>query len=117
MSSAYAEYLKSQHWLGLRGLALKRDGGMCRRCGSKAHLEVHHMFYRKSWLLTQLEDLMVFCASCHERHHELMNRPIPKAPPVKWAGAKAVGMGQEAENRSGIWAICQAKEKAKQAEE
>jgi len=58
-----------------RAAALKRAGRRCEQCGSKDHLEVHHLEppdwnlmleYIQRHLLQEPDKLEVLCRECHE---------------------------------------------------
>lgn len=65
----YREFLESDFWIELS--AEKRDGvTKCEECGKgNGVLQSHHMFYRKNWYDTKLEDLVVLCRGCHRKRH------------------------------------------------
>jgi hypothetical protein len=65
------EYLQTPEWRVLRNRALIRAGHSCTLCPSRKHLNVHHRTYeRRGHEL--LEDLIVLCRSCHQRHHDIL---------------------------------------------
>jgi 5-methylcytosine-specific restriction endonuclease McrA len=52
-----------------------RANGRCERCGSGSDLHMHHVRYRDAagrliFGREQLIDLILLCASCHEKQHE-----------------------------------------------
>lgn len=64
----YANYLASHSWQDKAEAAKKRAGYTCLLCMSPHRLEVHHRTYDRlgnEWP----EDLVVLCATCHQRHH------------------------------------------------
>jgi hypothetical protein len=65
----YAEYLQTEHWRILRDSALVRDGLKCVRCNETCGLNVHHKFYRQSWLDTEVSDLETLCHIHHKIAH------------------------------------------------
>ena len=65
----YSEYLKTDHWLGIRSLALRRASYKCQLCSSREFLQVHHNNYSRLWCEWP-EDVIVLCDSCHEKHHK-----------------------------------------------
>lgn len=69
---AYAEYLKTYHWQGIRLKALRRAGDKCQVCASTDRLEVHHNDYARlgGELMT---DLVVLCHECHKLFHGAQN--------------------------------------------
>lgn len=68
---AYREYLRSEHWAGLRAEALARDREKCCRCGSVEWLQVHHLCYRGRYEDSLLKDLETVCRKCHRKEHGL----------------------------------------------
>lgn len=64
----YQEYLQSEEWDRLRRLAYKRANNLCELCGEKADA-VHHIQYPKSLQGDELKNLLVVCASCHNKLH------------------------------------------------
>ncbi|MFW9991887.1 MAG: HNH endonuclease [Candidatus Odinarchaeota archaeon] len=65
---------------------MERDEFMCRICGSKEHLQVHHLDNRGPHISplanNDLTNLITLCASCHhklhlglfDKHHEIFER-------------------------------------------
>ena len=75
----YARFLQSDFWINLS--RTKRDQiGRCQHCGSKRHLQAHHVFYRSDWYQTQLADLKVLCRVCHEIEHGIRPKLKPPQP-------------------------------------
>lgn len=67
---AYREYLKSEHWRGLRLEAFRKYGRVCAKCGAKGCLlDVHHTRYRRPWEAGVVDDLQILCRPCHENEH------------------------------------------------
>lgn len=64
----YHDYLGSAHWQRTRQLALEHYGRACFRCGTSAHLQVHHRTYERRGS-ERLVDLAVYCDTCHQRLH------------------------------------------------
>jgi 5-methylcytosine-specific restriction endonuclease McrA len=63
---------RTQSWINLRELALKRDKFTCQSCGSTKNLHVHHKKYGKSgtnYLIVDLKHLITVCKKCHEAIH------------------------------------------------
>jgi hypothetical protein len=56
-----------QHFSGLRGEILERDGHQCRACGSAGRLHVHH----RTPGVNDRDLLITVCAGCHARLHRL----------------------------------------------
>ncbi len=75
---AYAEYLKTEHWLQLRDRALERDGRKCVRCEMEMSLQVHHKVYRGRFEDSLLEDLETLCRKCHREEHGFGTPEIQK---------------------------------------
>ena len=46
-----------------------RDGYKCRKCGSKTHLEVHHIVQRKDGGSNRPDNLVTLCHECHAALH------------------------------------------------
>ncbi len=69
----YRLYLHTPHWKSIRDYALRTAGYRCDKCGERAHLEVHHLFYvvgGKSVLWHEgLDCLQVLCHHCHSVTH------------------------------------------------
>jgi hypothetical protein len=62
----YRKYLASAKWRKIRKRVLKRDGYLCRGCGSPA-TEVHHGSYAKLVMLGGADHwLYSLCRKCHE---------------------------------------------------
>lgn len=66
----YTQYLKSDHWIDLRGAKMLEANGMCKKCKCKSSLQVHHLTYERKGY-ERLSDLMVLCERCHEKAHNL----------------------------------------------
>lgn len=69
----YREYLKSDHWLNFRRRILK-NRNMCRRCGSRERLQLHHRRYKDDRGRSVLgrersRDVEVLCRGCHNLVH------------------------------------------------
>lgn len=52
-----------------RAQIFDRDGWRCQFCGSMRNLEIHHLRYRSHQGEHGPENLIVLCASCHNRVH------------------------------------------------
>lgn len=77
-SMPYEAYLRTPYWQAVRRNNITRAGGRCRDCGrSDQVLQVHHLSYE---YLGREDDrfLVVLCASCHERRHDIAPPPDPK---------------------------------------
>lgn len=68
MNEQYERYLKSDAWEEKRQIVLKRDKNMCRECGSKFNLQVHHMTYFHIFNERTYE-LVTLCEKCHNEIH------------------------------------------------
>ena len=63
-------------WDILRAAARKRDGGLCKQCGSPDNLRGHHLAYvgdRKDWQYGK-EFILTLCDRCHKKYHEKPGR-------------------------------------------
>ena len=47
-----------------------RDGFACQQCGSRDHLEVHHIRHRSNGGSDRPANLITLCHDCHRKHHE-----------------------------------------------
>jgi len=66
-------FLKSEEWSTIRSAVLASEKGLCFICGVEdSSNDVHHMFYRKSWIDTKVEDCHVLCRRCHKLIHDSM---------------------------------------------
>jgi hypothetical protein len=76
-------YLKSEHWLRLRELALALHGRECAKCHATKHLDVHHLRYREIYDVLP-EDLQILCRPCHDLEHpQEKARQQPSQKPKK----------------------------------
>ncbi len=67
------EYLKSNHWQGIRKIALKRADYKCQVCGKRnTKLNVHHNTYENIGH-EYLTDLCVLCVDCRKIFHKKHN--------------------------------------------
>ena len=66
----YKKYMESAEWIAKRNMALRRDGFVCKRCGSAKNLNVHHITY-KNLGHEEMDDLVTLCETCHEYIHSL----------------------------------------------
>lgn len=64
----YQSYLKSDHWIELRQLALAAANRNCEICHGEKHLHCHHLRYRQLHDCTK-DDIMVLCDLCHHHWH------------------------------------------------
>jgi hypothetical protein len=65
------EFLRSDEWKKTRKRILKRDKGLCKRCGKPAK-DVHHRNYRFD-LPNQDKTLILLCRACHSLVHRAIN--------------------------------------------
>lgn len=73
-SMAYEEYLKSEHWRGVRLRALRDAGYSCQICESVAGLEVHHRTYARRGR-EMPSDVIALCGECHQLFHDAGRMP------------------------------------------
>lgn len=71
--SAYQSFLQSDYWLETRARKLAQQG-VCERCGTKHHLEIHHRSYHNGWHDNSLSNLQVLCHKCHQVLHGFVPR-------------------------------------------
>jgi 5-methylcytosine-specific restriction endonuclease McrA len=65
----YSEYLKTEHWQGVRQYALRRAGDRCQLCNSTERLEVHHRTYERKGI-EDYRDVIALCHNCHAKFHD-----------------------------------------------
>ena len=65
---SYQDYINSWMWKDKRDLVLRLRGYECERCGSKKHLNVHHLTYETIGNEGD-EDMIVLCRNCHKKEH------------------------------------------------
>lgn len=65
----YQDYLKSDHWMTMKRLALDYAEHRCQICYSQRVLNVHHRTYKRL-SKEKLTDLTVLCRDCHEIFHK-----------------------------------------------
>ena len=65
----YDDYLRSDHWRGLRAKIMRRAGGQCEGCLSAPADHVHHRTYENRGNEFAFE-LIAVCQACHERLHQ-----------------------------------------------
>ena len=77
----------SSTWLNKRIKILERDNYTCKKCGSKEHLHVHHIYPRRIFKSLELVDdnLITLCGSCHQSYHAVYNI-YPPHEFNKWLG-------------------------------
>ena len=59
-----------------------RDGYVCKTCGSREHLEIHHIVQRKDGGSDRPANLVTLCEKCHANHHS-GNKPLEIPFPEK----------------------------------
>lgn len=70
-SMPYTDYLKTEHWQYTRTKALKRARYRCQLCNrGNISLHVHHRTYENRGY-EQNDDLIVLCADCHRKFHDI----------------------------------------------
>lgn len=76
----YALFLESDFWKEIRVECFRRDGWMCRFCGtgSSGKLQAHHVHYPEDWYKTTLDHLITLCRKCHEKEHGIKAEQKPK---------------------------------------
>ena len=69
----YSEYLKTDHWNGIRLAALARSWYRCQLCyaGREVKLDVHHRTYERRGREARA-DVIVLCHPCHEKFHDIL---------------------------------------------
>jgi len=94
MPAEYNAYMNSNEWRKKRQERLTLDGYQCQMCGSKDHLEVHHVSYERLGKET-MDDLITLCFTCHNKIHSaqslawcIKRHRYPNAGIAKWAKAK-----------------------------
>lgn len=74
----HGKYLRSDHWLQLKGRKFTLCGKRCHYCRRTHQLDVHHLRYKAIYDVL-LTDLQVVCRNCHENIH----RGLPTLPPLQ----------------------------------
>lgn len=80
----YNQLLSLPQWEAKRMEILYRDNNMCRSCGSKAFLQVHHRQYHIAKSTRKFKDpwsydethLITLCNRCHESGHRNYKIPV-----------------------------------------
>ena len=71
-SMPYREYLKTEHWQGIRSRALRRAQFRCQLCNISAPLHVHHRSYvYRGEEQYHMDDVIALCRGCHAKHHDI----------------------------------------------
>jgi hypothetical protein len=66
----YTEYLRSDHWKGLRQKK-RKNGARCGICAATENIDTHHLLY-KNLFDVETSDLRLLCRRCHFLTHDLM---------------------------------------------
>jgi hypothetical protein len=74
----YAEYLRSQHWRGLRAEVLIHHP-ICQRCARCPSTDVHHLRYKNLVDVTP-NDLLGLCSDCHTKVHQAIEASVINNP-------------------------------------
>ena len=70
---SYTDYLKSEHWRGIRKLKLEECGNACEVCGEDGvRLDIHHKNY-ETLGHESLDDLAALCPYCHKDVHDVIS--------------------------------------------
>jgi 5-methylcytosine-specific restriction endonuclease McrA len=68
----YYEFLKTPYWKAIAQYAKYRAGFRCQLCNAKGSLATHHRSYQNhGYEAHSLDDLIVLCESCHQKHHDI----------------------------------------------
>ena len=71
-SMKYSNFLKTRYWQTIREYMIRTADNKCSACGSTKKLNVHHKTYEHHGSeIFHLEDLVVLCATCHKKAHNL----------------------------------------------
>lgn len=65
----YQEYLRTDHWQGVRKNALKDADYRCQICNASTTLHVHHRTYERRGEEVP-SDVIALCAECHKHFHD-----------------------------------------------
>jgi len=67
-----SEYYDNRFYSGNRLTALRRDGFLCRDCGKKRDLVVHHIDQtgQSPNPNNDMDNLITLCRKCHRKHHK-----------------------------------------------
>ena len=69
---SYTDYLKSDHWRGIRKLKLEECSNACEVCGEDGvRLDIHHKNY-ETLGHESLDDLAALCPYCHKDVHDVI---------------------------------------------
>ena len=67
----YKKYLQTPHWTNKRKQVFAIQGSRCRMCGTRKHLQVHHIpsAYKRLFREDPKHDLSPACKRCHRKNH------------------------------------------------
>lgn len=85
MFDKYYNYIQSKEWFQLKIDILEKRGCYCEKCRKKkypAGLHLHHLTYERLFN-EEPQDLMLVCAKCHKKEHDLYKKQTPKKPKKK----------------------------------
>lgn len=72
-----AERMPTEDYAELCRYILKRDKWMCRHCGMRNNLHVHHIVFRSAGGPDEDWNLLVLCMSCHDGIHTNVEDGVP----------------------------------------
>lgn len=76
----YKAYLRSDDWKAKKEAKQLRSIKRCSICASIENVQLHHLYYRKTWQETQNQDLRWLCGLCHVTAHDLINKGTLQFP-------------------------------------
>lgn len=67
----YKLYLQTPHWKNMRKQVFAIQGSLCRMCGTRKNLQVHHLpaAYKRLFREDPKRDLSSTCKRCHRKNH------------------------------------------------
>jgi hypothetical protein len=81
---AYQTYLKSDHWQVLKLSKILQEDKVCLACKTTEYVQLHHMLYRETFEMTELEDTCWLCRGCHKIFHLRAGVLIRTKRPIIW---------------------------------
>ena len=81
---AYQTYLKSEQWHALKLSKRLQEDKICLACQATDHVQLHHMLYRETFEMTELEDTCWLCRGCHKTFHLRAGVLIRTKRPIAW---------------------------------
>lgn len=75
---AHQEFMKSPEWENIKKKLFKLRGKKCEICGSKKHIQVHHLTYKRFGGKERPEDLQILCGKHHMKVHGIKRKPKEK---------------------------------------